>query len=137
MVHTGQPILFWQNRDELDPFTVSQVTSAHNGKAAIVKQELSSLAGKPMIVEFRCAKRSHILGWRTLMNANSAFNTTSLASYFDTGHTVLFNPQQLIKPANEIIKDFDFDQDIFDSGSSYYRKGFDLWRGTLHLFIIT
>lgn len=137
-VAQGDPVLFWVNRDEIDPFTVSQVTTAHSGKAAIVKKDLnSSLKGKPMIVGFRVARRAHVEAWRTLMNATSAFNTTSLATYFSTGRTVLFNPQQLIKVRNEIIGDYDFYQDIFDSTSENYKKGFDYWMGTLHLIIMS
>ncbi len=130
----GNPILFWVNR--FDPFIVGTEVPAHSGRVAMLKTRTSGSAGKPMIVNFRLARYSHIAAWVGMVDHNP-FNTTSLVSYFSTGHTVIFRLQDPIVFQNEIITDYDVDQTIFSSGSGAYRKGFDLFRGTLNLIIVT
>ena len=136
LYEAGQPILFWKNR--VDPFIIGSETPAQSGKVAIVRSETDSDSGKPMIVEFRLARRSHIYAWEDKADDNP-FNTTSLASYFSTGHTVIFSINKPITYQNEVLRDdsCDIDQTIFDSGHSDYLKGFDLWRGILNLIIVT
>lgn len=134
-IAAGLPVLFWINR--YDPFIIGGETAAQSGKVATWNMSLSSSAGKQMIVEFRMARRAHVLAWIALVN-NNPFNTTSLAAYFSTGHTVIFARKNPIVPINEVLKgDYDIGQNIFNSAHTDYRPGFDWWRGTLNLRIVT
>lgn len=134
-IAAGLPVLFWVNR--YDPFIIGGEAAAHSGKVATWNMSLSSSAGKPMIVDFRMARRAHISTWITMVN-NNPFNTTSLASYFSTGHTVVFARKDPIVFVNEILgKDYDIGQDIFDTTKTTYRAGFNWWKGTLNLRIVT
>jgi hypothetical protein len=133
-VASGLPILFWVDRYE--PFIIGGETTASSGKVATWNMSLSSSAGSPMTVAFRMAKRAHVLAWIALVN-NNPFNTTSLASYFSTGHTVIFARNKPIVYENEIIKEYDMGQDIFNSAHADYRAGFDCWKGVLNLRIVT
>lgn len=129
----GEPVLFWENR--LGPLIIGSQVTAHSGKICIVRTVISSEVGKPMRVRFRLARKSHLSTWEGLIDS-SPFNTTSLASYFVTGHTVIFDQNEPIVQQGEVIKDYDLDQDIFSAGGNY-RSGFDLFSGTLNLIIVT
>ncbi|MFX1253959.1 MAG: hypothetical protein ACFFCZ_20270 [Promethearchaeota archaeon] len=132
----GKPILFWRNR--LDPFIIGNEVVAQSGKIAMVKNVTDNDVGKPMIVDFILARKSHLDTWEALVGGNP-FNTTSLASYFSTGHTVMFRFKNPIVYKNMVLRDgsYDTNQTIFDSGHADYLKGFDLWQGTLNLIIVT
>lgn len=125
------PLVFWRNR--INPFIVGSMTSASSGKTAIVKADTSDNIGKPMIVEFRLARKPVLASWEALVNSDP-FNTTSLASYFNTGYKVIFSNRDAIREQNELLSDYDLDQNIFTAGGSY-QKGFNYFRGVLNLII--
>jgi hypothetical protein len=133
LVLDGKPILFWRNR--YDAFNVGSESIAYSGKLAIIKTLVDGLKGFPMVVEYRMARRTHIETWRTYFNSGP-FNTTALADYFNTGHKVIFRLRDPITQQNEIIRDYDIFQTIFDLSSLDYRRGFDYFRGTLNLVIV-
>jgi hypothetical protein len=132
LVATGYPVLFWV--DAFAPFNIGQDVVAHSGRVAMVKTEPNGLEGRPMTINFRMAKKTHLDGWKLLVDADP-FNTTSLSSYFDTGYKVVFAVQNPIAVQNEVIREYDINQNIFVSGHARYRKGFDHFRGTLNLVI--
>lgn len=131
-VAAGNPVLFWTNA--YDPFIIGQQSVAHSGRVAMVQTEVTGLEGMPMIVNFRMATKSHIAAWKLLVD-NDPFNTTALASYFSTGYKVVFQLNNPIVANNEVIREYDYNQNIFTSGHARYRKGFDHFRGTLNLII--
>lgn len=133
-VADGSPVLFWDNR--IEPFIVGSQSVAHSGKVCIVREVVASEIGKPMRVRFILAKKAHLDSWKVLVSSDP-FNTTSLASYFSTGHTVIFDQNNPIEQANMLIRQYDLDQTIFVSGGAAYRAGFDYFMGTLNLIIIT
>jgi hypothetical protein len=130
----GRPVVVWRNRD--DPFIVGRMTTAHSGKVAVVKNSTDDSIGKPMILDFRLARKAHIDSWIALVDSNP-FSTTSISSSLVTGYSVIFNIKNPIVFQNEVLKDqfFDTDQTIFLSSHADYMSGLDLWRGTLNLII--
>jgi hypothetical protein len=131
----GSPTLLWKNRRV--PYHIASINSAHSGRVSMVKTAVSGLIGSPMIVEYTLAKRGHLATWLALIDSNP-FATTSLASYFSTGYTVIFNPQNPITWDNMVLKGpIDIDQSIFDATSLDYKPGFDYWQGILSLIITT
>lgn len=132
----GDPILFWANRKR--PLIIGAQTVAHSGRVCIVRNVIASQIGKPMRVKFILAKKAHLDTWDALIDS-SPFNTTSLASYFSTGHTVVFNQTDPIVERAMVVRDqyYDLDQTIFDSGNEDYRAGEDLFAGMLNLIIMT
>jgi hypothetical protein len=133
VISQGNPFVMWVNRTS--PFIIGSARVAHSGKVALVRTATISNIGKPMLLRYRLARKAHIDAWSALIS-NDPFNTTTIVSYLDTGYKVIFSPNNPIsEPQNEIIRDYDIDQTIFDSSSGDYRKGFDWWTGTLSLII--
>jgi len=132
-VANDQPSLMWVNRHEV--YQIGSSRTSHSGRVALVKKATVQDQGRPMLVNFRMARKSHIDAWTTLAEGSDPFNTTSLATYFSTGKMVIFSIQNPITIRNEIIQTWDINQDIFDSSSGNYRAGFNWWAGTLSLII--
>lgn len=132
--HNGAPVLFWVNRTET--FVVGNQQVAHNGYVASQRLAKNNLIGAPMIVNFILAKASHIKTWQGKIDDNP-FSTTSLVSSFSTGHNVIFQYDDPLTYRNSVLRDgnWDLDQNIFNSSSSSYKRGFDVWEGTMKFFI--
>ena len=132
----GTPILFWKNRGDL--FVIGSQTVAHDGTLATQRLVKNDLIGAPMLVKYIIAKAATIKNWQNKLKDN-AFATTTLTSSFSTGHTVIFQQvPDAITYQNTLLKDgsYDLDQNIFAAGANY-RRGFDVWEGTLKLIIMS
>lgn len=133
----GNPIILWKNRPE--PFRIGSQAVAFSGKVAIVQTILDGTKGRPILLEYRLARRAHIEAWLELVEDDSVV-PASFTTAYDVGFPrAIFAMRDPIPiPVNEILRDqsVDFNQTIFDSTSEDYRKGFDLWRGVINLIAI-
>lgn len=126
------PYFFWVNR--YNPYMIGNESPAHEGRAAIMRTTPSGSKGEPMIVVYRIATAAQVLAWKNLAEGFTTFNTTSIHSTFITGHTVMFSMQNPLVYDNELgLKDID----IGDSTLLAAKPGFDYWRGTMSLIIIS
>lgn len=117
---SGKPLLFWKNRTE--PFRIGSQTVAASGKVAIVQTVPDGTKGRPILIEYRMARASDILGWLAQVENDSiSLDITGLPSCIFSMRDPLPTPQ------NEVLKDqsWDVGQTLPD--------GFDYWRGVMNL----
>lgn len=126
------PRFYWVNRYQ--PFTAGKDSVAHNGRVVTTAAETDGDKGKLMIVSYRLATRAQVLAWKALAEGFTTFNTTSIHSTFTTGKTVRFARREALTWSNELgLRDIDIgDDDTFTN-----KPGFDYWRGSLKLIIVS
>lgn len=134
------PYLFWANR--LDPYIIASSVVAHSGRVAMVRTTVTGYEGKPMRINYRMASKSDITTWLALVDSDPFAASAFGDNLSGVSYQVIFNPKNPITIENEIIRDYDIGQTIFDAPTeetpnAAYKSGFDYFRGQMNLIIVS